>query len=135
MERKPRILVVDDHDAHRHLMRLTLSAKGFEVAVASDGWEALEHLQQHTPDAMMLDVHMPGMTGLELARQARALRRELRHVPLFFMTALANDEVRREADAVGASRLLHKPVSDHELRSALDPWLGQDAPSDEGEGA
>lgn len=134
MDRKPSILVVDDHDAHRHLMRLTLSAKGFAVEVACDGHEALDHLREHTPDALLLDVHMPGMTGLELARQARALRRELRHVPIFFMTALANDEVRREADAVGAARLLHKPVSDKELRSALDRWLDQGASSDEGDG-
>ncbi len=118
------ILVVDDHDAHRKVLELVLGAHRYEVVSMRDGFEALTYLQAHTPDAIILDVHMPHLSGFDVGRRARRIAR-LRFVPILIMTASADDNTRTEADAIGASRVLHKPIAGTDLRKALRELLGQ----------
>lgn len=118
------ILVVDDHDAHRKVLELVLEAYRYEVASMRDGFEALTYLQAHTPDAIILDVHMPQLSGFDVGRRARRIAR-LRHVPILIMTAAADERTQTEADAIGASRVLHKPIAGTDLRKALRELLGQ----------
>lgn len=118
------ILVVDDHDAHRTVLELVLGAHRYQVVSTRDGFEALTYLQAHTPDAIILDVHMPQLSGFDVGRRARRIAR-LRHVPILIMTAAADERTRIEADAIGASRVLHKPIAGTDLRKALRELLGQ----------
>ncbi len=118
------ILVVDDHDAHRKVLELVLGAHRYEVVSVSDGFEALAYLQAHTPDAMILDVHMPLLSGFDVGRRARRIAR-LRFVPILIMTAMVDERTRTEADAIGAIRVLHKPIAGTDLRRALRELLGQ----------
>lgn len=118
------ILVVDDHDAHRKVLELVLSAHRYAVVSMRDGFEALTYLQAHTPDAIILDVHMPQMSGFDVGRRARRIAR-LRHVPILIMTAAADESTRTEAESIGASRVLRKPIAGIDLRKTLRELLGQ----------
>lgn len=121
------VLVVDDHTAHRQLLALVLGAHHLEVAHADDGFAALAYLQARTPDAIILDVHMPRMSGLEVGARIRGVQR-LRNVPILVMTSAPTDEVRRAAEAFGAADVLAKPVSGTELRQRLSRLLGAAPP-------
>lgn len=121
------VLVVDDHDAHRQLLALVLGAHHIEVAHAGDGFAALAYLQARTPDAIILDIHMPRMSGLEVGARIRRVQR-LQDVPILVMTSDPTDEVRRAAATFGAADVLSKPVSGTELRRRLSRLLGAAAP-------
>lgn len=124
MNRAKTILVVDDHEAHRKVLELVLGAHQYQVVSVADGFEALTYLQGHTPDAIVLDVHMPQLSGFDVGRRARRIAR-LRHVPILVMTADADERTRAEADAIGALRVLHKPIAGTDLRRTLMEALGQ----------
>lgn len=117
------VLVVDDHEAHLRMLELVLNAHRYDVAIAGDGFAALAYLQAHTPAAMILDVHMPRMSGYEIGRRARRLRR-LRDVPILIMTAEPDDTTDAAATAIGASGVLHKPIAGTDLRTTLALLLG-----------
>lgn len=112
------ILVVDDAEPHRRLLELVLHAHRYDVAVAGDGEAALAYLQRSTPDAIILDVQMPGMSGLDVAARVRRLRR-LRAVPILIMTSHPTDDVREAARRCGALEVLAKPISGTDLRRRL----------------
>ena len=118
------ILVVDDHDAHRKVLELVLGAHRYGVVSARDGFEALTYLQAHTPDAIILDVHLPQISGFDVARKARRIAR-LRYIPILVMTAVVNERTRAEAASIGASRVLQKPIAGTDLRLVLQELLGQ----------
>jgi two-component system response regulator MprA len=86
-----RILVVDDDRAVREALRRALSLAGYEVQVAEDGEQALELIVQAVPEAVVLDVGLPGIDGLEVCRRVRMLGNR---VPVLILTA---------RDAVAAS--------------------------------
>jgi len=79
-----RILVVDDEEAIRLLYQEELQEAGYQVAVASNGHEALRMAQQSRPDLMTIDIKMPGMDGIELLRRVREVYRDL---PIIICTA------------------------------------------------
>lgn len=137
------VLVVDDHHAHRKVLELVLGAHRYDVVTAEDGIEALEVLARTTPDAIILDVQMPRMSGFELGRRLRRIER-LRRVPILVMTSLDDDATRAEADAIGAHRLLTKPIAGTDLRRVLQDLFacrttaqasGVSASADEASGA
>ena len=78
MKRKARIMVVDDEIEIRRALQRSLTGHGYEVLVASSGESALEVIEQHPPDLILLDLGLPGMSGYELALAAKRLRPELR---------------------------------------------------------
>ena len=117
-----RILVVDDDDAVREALRRALQLEGYEVELASDGAEALDRLKLDSvePDALVLDVSMPRLDGLEVSRR---LRRGGSKVPVLMLTA--RDEV---ADRVagldaGADDYVVKPFALEELLARLRALL------------
>jgi CheY-like chemotaxis protein len=84
-----KILIVDDDPSICMLFRYVLADSGHEVETASDGQAALALLEEFTPDAMLLDISMPGMSGPELARGIRKLaaqRPQLARIPYWVMT-------------------------------------------------
>ena len=109
----PRILVADDDDVIQTVVRDTLEAAGHEVDVAADGVAALARLGAGEFDALITDLQMPGLTGIELLRQVRADRPEL---PVIMMTAHASVETAVEAMKAGAFDYLQKPLRAAEIK-------------------
>jgi CheY-like chemotaxis protein len=116
-----KVLVVDDHADIRRLIRMTLDFEDFEVREAPDGPEALSVLQSWTPDAILIDVMMPGMDGFTLCRTIRE-QPATRHIPVLFLSARGHARDTDEGLKAGASAYLIKPFSPlqliHELSRA-----------------
>jgi two-component system phosphate regulon response regulator OmpR len=116
---KPHVLVVDDDTRLRDLLRNFLARNGFRVTTAGDAREARERLQALAFDLMVLDLMMPGETGLELAR---ALRRE-RDIPILMLTAMAEPRDRIAGLEQGADDYLTKPFEPRELLLRINSIL------------
>ncbi len=104
----PRVLNVDDDATNRTLVSRVLSAAGFTVEEASGGADALAKIEARPPDLVLLDLAMPGMSGLEVLRQLRA-RPATAALPVVVLTAHAFEEDRVEAVQAGAHDFLRKP--------------------------
>jgi len=117
------ILVVDDHAAHRQLLELVLGAHHYQVVSARDGHDALTYLQSTTPDALILDVTMPHMSGFDVARKLRRVAR-LKHVPILFVTSQTRADTQQQADEVGAAAVIQKPISGTDLDRRLRTIIG-----------
>jgi DNA-binding response OmpR family regulator len=112
----PRVLIVDDEPDFVELLREFLTAKGYEVAVASDGEEALRKVKEDRPHLVLLDVRMPRMSGLEVLKQLREIDHE---VGVIMVTAVDEEETGREALKLGAFDYLIKPLDLKYLERSL----------------
>ncbi len=119
MSRKLSLLVVDDQPEMLEMLKILLTSAGFEVIIAVDGPSALRSAYQHIPDAILLDVMMPGMDGFEVCRRMR----DLTEVPIIFVTAKANIEDIVAGFAAGADDYLVKPFHQVELLTRLTAAL------------
>ncbi len=113
-----RILVVDDETTMRRLLEKLLRMEGYEVLLASRGEQALAELYKHGADTVLLDMRMPGMSGLDVCRQIRAHPRSL-HTPVVFITAVNDREFRRKGMEAGADDFLSKPFDEVELLARI----------------
>jgi two-component system, OmpR family, phosphate regulon response regulator OmpR len=110
-EPEPHLLIVDDDVRLRELLRRYLSDNGFRVTTAADANEARSNLASFAFDLIVLDVMMPGESGLELTRTLRGERR----VPVLLLTAMAEPEDRINGLEQGADDYLSKPFEPREL--------------------
>jgi two-component system response regulator MprA len=115
-----RILVVDDDRAVRESLRRSLAFNGYDVDVASDGSEALDRLRAQRPDALVLDVMMPRVGGLETCRRLRA---DGDDVPILVLTARDSIADRVAGLDAGADDYLAKPFDLEELLARLRALL------------
>lgn len=112
-----RVLVVDDEQPLRQMMRLTLEAAGYEVVEAEAGEQALAVSRAQGPwDAVLLDQRLPGMDGLEVLRRLRAVDAA---ACVVMVTAYASIDLAVEAMKLGASDFLRKPMTPETLRGAV----------------
>ena len=118
--RGARVLLVDDDDAFRFAMRKALSRRGYVIDEARGGQDALESLQRALPDAMLLDLHMPDLDGLEVLR--RVPRSAARTV---ILTGHGTVEAAVDAMKLGAFSFLEKPVDAEVLEPLLDQAIGE----------
>ena len=120
MHRAPLIAVVDDDDALRNSLDDLLQSVGFRV----QGFASAEAFLQAQPApetaCLLLDVRLPGMNGLELQRQLGGMHWR---IPIIFVTAYADDDVRAHALAAGAIAVLSKPCREADLLHAIDVAL------------
>jgi len=125
-----RILVVDDDRAVRDALRRALTLAGYEVTPAADGEEALEQIARSVPDAVVLDVGLPGPDGLEVCRRVRMLGNR---VPILMLTA--RDAVADRIDGLdgGADDYMVKPFDVDELKARLRALLRRANPQTAGE--
>lgn len=114
-----KVLIVDDHADIRRLVRLTLEFEEVEVREAADGPQALEVLKDWHPDAMLIDMMMPGMDGIALCRHVRAQPATSR-LPVVFLTSRGHAHDREAGLEAGASAYLVKPFSPLQLIQELD---------------
>jgi two-component system response regulator MprA len=116
-----KILVVDDERAVRESLRRALELEGYEIELAEDGQQALFRLQSHAePDALILDVLMPGLDGLEVCRRLRSNGSQL---PVLMLTARDAVENRVEGLDAGADDYVTKPFSLDELLARVRALL------------
>jgi two-component system response regulator MprA len=116
-----KILVVDDERAVRESLRRALELEGYEIDLAEDGEEALRRIQsQPEPDAVILDVLMPGVDGLEVCRRLRGAGSRL---PVLMLTARVEVENRVEGLDAGADDYVTKPFALDELKARLRALL------------
>ncbi|MFG6466258.1 HD-GYP domain-containing protein [Roseateles sp. BYS87W] len=111
-DRRPKLLVVDDEPANLQVLRQVLQSR-YRLAFARDGEKALELAARERPDLILLDVMMPGLSGLEVCRRLKAPDADaaLRRIPVIFVTALADPEHEAEGFAAGAVDYITKPIS------------------------
>ncbi|MFR9730999.1 response regulator transcription factor [Saccharopolyspora sp. MS10] len=123
-----RILVVDDDRAVRESLRRSLQFNGYQVELAADGQQALNWLADQRPDAMVLDVMMPRLDGLEVARRLRSTGDDL---PILVLTARDAVSDRVAGLDAGADDYLPKPFALEELLARLRALLRRATPSEE----
>jgi two-component system response regulator MprA len=125
-----KVLVIDDEPAVRDSLRRALELEGYEVDLASDGEEALARLEGPAhPDALILDILMPGMDGLEVCRRLRASGDQ---VPVLMLTARAEVDSRVAGLDAGADDYLPKPFALAELLARLRALLRRASPESDG---
>jgi PAS domain S-box-containing protein len=127
------VLIVEDHEENRSLLKMLLEANGYRVTVAGDGLDALAAARRDRPDAIVSDVLMPKMDGFALCRHWMQ-DAELRPIPFIFYSATyVHPEDEQFAMALGAVRYLIKPLEAEvflrELRAVLQQWAGHAAPA------
>ncbi len=123
--RSVKLLVVDDDRAVRDALRRVLTLAGYEVQSAEGGQEAIEAVVQSVPDAVVLDVGMPDVDGLEVCRRVRMLGNR---VPILMLTARVEIEDRVAGLDAGADDYLIKPFDNDELKARLRALLRRTLP-------
>ena len=108
------VLIVDDDEANRTLLRDPLETHGYEIVEAENGEQALQKVEQRPPDVILLDVMMPRMDGFEVCRRLKKDARTA-HIPILIVTALSERMERLMGIAAGASDFLTKPVDLQEV--------------------
>jgi len=114
-----KILVIDDDVDHLNVLRYYLEGKGFEVQTAYDGRQGLRTAYNFQPDAIVLDLILPGMDGFEICARLR----ELTDAPILILTARKEEEDELRGLSLGADDYLHKPVTPAVLEAHLNALL------------
>jgi two-component system, NarL family, nitrate/nitrite response regulator NarL len=118
-----RVLLVDDHGFYRAGLRSMLSAEGLEVSEARSGEAAVELVAATAPDVVLMDLHMPGMSGIEATRRLG----EIAAVPVVMLTVSADDRDVVEAVRAGARGYLLKDAAIEEIVASVRAAAGGDA--------
>jgi CheY-like chemotaxis protein len=115
-----RILIVDDIESNRDVLRLILETNGHICSEAGDGYAALAKLDQQGFDLVILDIHMTPMDGVEALRRIRSSQKAYANIPVIALTADNAPNTNAESIKAGANLFLEKPVKLNELLDALD---------------
>lgn len=125
------VLVVDDEPDIRELVRVNLEQAGHRVVTAADGSEALARVREETPDALFLDVRMPGVDGWAVLEELKAASfGDVSEIPVFMVTAADEAESRLRGGIEGALQYITKPFDPRDLVDALERTLHPSAPSE-----
>jgi chemosensory pili system protein ChpA (sensor histidine kinase/response regulator) len=121
-DRRVFALVVDDSITVRRVTQRLLERNGMRVATAKDGVDALEVLQELTPDIILLDIEMPRMDGYEFATQVRNDAR-FADIPIVMITSRVGEKHRARAIEIGVNDYLGKPYQENQLLDAIEPLV------------
>jgi two-component system phosphate regulon response regulator PhoB len=124
---KPRILIVEDEQALNLLLRYNLESEGFDVEVVERGDDAETRVRENTPDLVILDWMLPGVSGIEICRRLRA-RPETRQLPILMLTARGEEAERVRGLSTGADDYVVKPFSLPELLARVHALLRRSKP-------
>jgi CheY-like chemotaxis protein len=120
----PTLLVVDDNPVVLTVLRHVGNYGGFTVLLAQCGKDALALFEAQAVDGALVDVHMPGMNGVEICRALRARAQQAgRDLPVWLMTGACTEEIRRHAAEVGVLAILTKPFDLEKLVQELKTGL------------
>jgi chemosensory pili system protein ChpA (sensor histidine kinase/response regulator) len=123
LETLPIVMVVDDSLTVRRVTQRLLVREGYQVVLAKDGVDALQQLQDYTPDVMLVDIEMPRMDGFDLTRNIRGDER-YQHIPIIMITSRTADKHRSFAHELGVNVYLGKPYQEEELLQHLSHFVG-----------
>lgn len=118
----PNVLITDDDAGFRQTLCDALSRRGLKLHQAADGDEAMEMIERQPIHLVLLDVHMPRVTGLEVIR---VLAERPERMPYILMSAMMNEEIEREAARMRAYKILHKPIRLKVLRDIVCGGLAE----------
>jgi two-component system alkaline phosphatase synthesis response regulator PhoP len=118
-DKPPKILIADDEPDIVEIVSYNLRKEGFEVYTAADGNEALQQARQHHPDLIILDIMMPGKTGVEVCQILRT-QPEFAQTLIIFLTAVSDETVQIKGLESGADDYVAKPVSPKVLTSKVN---------------
>jgi chemosensory pili system protein ChpA (sensor histidine kinase/response regulator) len=122
------IMVVDDSLTVRRVTQRLLEREGYQVILAKDGVDALEHLQETIPDLMLVDIEMPRMDGFDLTRNIRG-NDSTREVPIIMITSRTADKHRNYALGLGVNAYFGKPFQEDMLLAAIAGLLNREMPA------
>lgn len=112
------MLIVDDNDSTREMLKISLERAGHQVlGEAEDGKSALKAFQELRPEVVLLDIIMPGISGIEVLGEMRRLSPDAR---IIMLTAVDQDHVTEELKRKGAAAIIFKPFSQNDLKRAFE---------------
>jgi two-component system phosphate regulon response regulator PhoB len=129
---RPYVLVVEDEPAQREVLAYNLEAEGFDVGRAESGDEALLLLEEASPDVIVLDWMLPGVSGIEVCRQVKS-RTDTRGIPVIMLSARSEEVDRVRGLETGADDYVIKPYSVIELMARVRSQLRRTRPATVGE--
>lgn len=112
------VLVVDDFDDTRLMLRTWLEKRGFRVVEAEDGFAAISQAETQAPDLIIMDLQMPQLDGLAATRQIRSLKK-MAHVPIVAVSAYGAEQFRELALAAGCDDYVSTPFEPDSLESII----------------
>ncbi len=115
----PKILVIEDNDDNRDILKHQLEYLGYEVVEAADGLEGLKQAEKEKPDLVIVDIMMPGIDGKEVARRLRA-DSKTKELPILAATVLFHTEDIHSCLAAGCNDVLSKPFTLQQLKEKLN---------------
>ena len=124
MPQQTTVLCIEDNPANMILVERVVEAEGYKLLKAEDGTEALDVLSDIVPNIILLDINLPGIDGLELARRFKADER-LAPVPLIATTAQVLVGDRERCLEAGCDDYLPKPLDIRRLRQVIRQYLGE----------
>jgi CheY-like chemotaxis protein len=113
------VLIADDYEDTRALLRALMESKGFTVIEAPDGEIAVEIVRQKCPDLILLDLNMPKLDGLGAAKKIRALKGQCADVPIVALTGFGSDQTKIAVRDAGFSDYVAKPIDQGEIEPVL----------------
>jgi len=119
---KKRILVIEDDEEMRALLRDVIEEEGFQTASVNNGSEAFRKLAKESFDLIITDVRMPGLTGLEILPGIKKLQPD---APIIVITAFGSEEIQQKALGRGANAYLEKPIHFDKLRTLIHDMFSQ----------
>jgi CheY-like chemotaxis protein len=122
--KRARILLVDDYVDALDMWALYLRSRGYEVLTSGDGLKAVEMAGEHLPDLIILDLDLPGITGVEAARRLQGLSTTA-HIPLIAATGYSHVKQLDEAHGAGFAAVLVKPCEPSALLREIERVLGK----------
>ena len=121
---KSKVLVVEDYEDTREFMKFLLQDYGFDVAEATNGFEAVEAVKRQVPDLILMDISMPGMDGLTAARKIRE-QSGGSHKPAIIAITAYGEAAQRKALEAGCDGSLSKPINFDDLEPVLARYLSK----------
>lgn len=129
---KPCVLLVEDEPAQREILRYNLSSEGYDVTMAENGDDALILVDEVSPDLVLLDWMLPGVSGIEICRRLKT-RKETRSIPVIMLSARSEEVDRVRGLETGADDYVVKPFSVSELMARIRTQLRRTRPASVGQ--
>lgn len=131
LQSAPHILIVDDNATNRVVAQALCEMFGCSSELAEDGLEALEAVQKHSFDLVLMDIKMPRMDGVQATQAIRALPGKLGRLPIVALTANADPDDAKHYLSIGMAAVVEKPIKPERLRMAMNAALSNTSSSDE----
>jgi CheY-like chemotaxis protein len=122
--KKPVILVADDEEDIKEILKMFLEGCGYEVVTAFDGLDAIQRVEESRPALILMDIMMPVLDGIAVTKQLKASGKT-REIPIVMLTAAAQSAMVQRAMEAGASAYISKPFEPDQVREIIEKTIGK----------